>query len=171
MIVDLATLKNRQTDFDFSVSPFEIDLEDETAKLIDDVKVAGKLTKGIVETKVEGRISGKIEVDCTRCLDSVETNLDFPFEASFIAPENYTPEKEAELKGDDLEISIVEGDKLNLTELAREQILLNLPTQIFCREDCKGLCEKCGANRNLINCNCEEIEVDPRWSALKKLNL
>ncbi len=171
MIVDVTTLKDRQTDFDFTVSSNEIDLEDETAKLIGDVKVEGKLTKGIVETEVEGRISGRIEVECTRCLQPVETNLDFPFEASFVAPENYTQEKEAELRSDDLEVALFEGDKIDLTELAREQILLNLPTQIFCREDCKGLCEKCGENRNLIDCNCEKHEADPRWSALKNLKL
>ena len=171
MIVDVATLKDKQTDFDFTISPSEIDLEEESAKLIDNVKVEGKLTKGIVETEVEGRISGKIEVECTRCLQPVETNLDFPFEASFVVPENYTQEKEAELRADDLEVSIFEGDKIDMTELTREQILLNLPTQIFCREDCKGLCEKCGTNRNLIDCNCEEEAIDPRWSALKNLKL
>lgn len=171
MIVDLTTLKERQTKFDFSVSSAEIDLEDETAKLIGDIKVEGKLTKGIVETEIEGTISGKIKVECTRCLQPVETSLGFPFEASFVAPENYTQEKEAELKSADLEIALFEGDKIDLTGLAREQILLNLPTQIFCREDCKGLCAKCGANRNLIDCKCEKHEVDPRWSTLKNLKL
>jgi uncharacterized protein len=56
-----------------------------------------------------------------------------------------------------------------LTELVREQILLAVPEQVFCREDCKGLCLKCSANRNLIDCNCEEKEIDPRWAALKNL--
>ena len=68
-----------------------------------------------------------------------------------------------------MDVSVIEGFEIDLTELVREQILLNLPEQVFCREDCKGLCEKCGANRNLINCNCEEKEIDPRWSALKNL--
>jgi uncharacterized protein len=51
----------------------------------------------------------------------------------------------------------------------REQILLNLPEQVFCKEDCKGLCQKCGANRNLIDCKCDSDETDPRWAALKNL--
>jgi len=64
---------------------------------------------------------------------------------------------------------VFEGDELDLTELVREQILLNLPEQTFCNPDCKGLCPKCGQNRNLIDCNCEENETDPRWAALKNL--
>ena len=60
-------------------------------------------------------------------------------------------------------------ESLDLKEIIREQILLNLPEQVFCTPDCKGLCPKCGANRNLIDCNCNETEIDPRWAALKNL--
>jgi uncharacterized protein len=46
-----------------------------------------------------------------------------------------------------------------------------LPEQAFCREDCRGLCEKCGANQNLIDCKCEEKEIDPRWQGLRELKI
>ena len=54
-------------------------------------------------------------------------------------------------------------------EVVREQILLAMPEQVFCWEDCKGLCPKCGTNLNLIDCKCADDEVDPRWAALKSL--
>ena len=171
MIVDVALLKDGETLFDFQVAPGEIDLEGEAVKLRDAVKIQGKLKKGIAQTDVHGKISGEIEVECNRCLQTAEMYLEFPFDAVFVTAENYTQEKEAELKADDLEVSVFEGDKIDLTELAREQILLNLPTQVFCRDDCEGLCQKCGANLNLIDCNCEEEIIDPRWSALKNLKL
>lgn len=171
MIVEVESLKNTQTALNFSIAPDEIDLEGEAIKLKADVKFDGKVKKGIVQSDIEGNILTVIEVECSRCLQAIEVNLDFPFEAVFISPENYTQEKEAELRADDLEVSILKNDRIDLTELAREQILLNVTTQIFCREDCKGLCQKCGASRNLIDCNCETKEVDPRWSALKNLNL
>ncbi len=171
MIFDVALLKDAQTSFDFQVSPDEIDLEGETIKLKKAVEVVGKLKKGIAQTDVLGEISAEIEAECNRCLQSAEVTLDFPFEAVFVTPENYTQEKESELRIGDLEVSVFEGDKIDLTELVREQILLNLPTQVFCRKDCRGLCQKCGANLNLIDCNCKEEEIDPRWSALKNLKL
>jgi uncharacterized protein len=171
MIVDVTSLKDAQTSFDFQIAPEEIDLGGEALNLIDAVSVQGILKKGIAQTDVHGKISAKIEVECNRCLQAAEVNLEFPFDAVFVTLENYTQEKEAELRTDDLEVSVFEGDEIDLTELVREQILLNLPSQVLCREDCQGLCQKCGANLNLIDCNCEEEKIDPRWSALKKLKL
>ena len=169
MIVDLTNPENSRVPFDFSIPSGEIDLENEEVKLKSPVRVNGELKRGIVQTDVKGEISARVLLECTRCLTETEQDLDFAFEASFVGAEHYTAAREAELKDADLNVSLLNDDKVDLTELAREQILLNLPEQVFCRENCKGLCEKCGANRNLINCNCEEKEIDPRWSALKNL--
>lgn len=95
--------------------------------------------------------------------------LEIPFKVSYVAEEHYAQAKEAEIRNEDLEVAVYENEEINLSELVREQILLNLPTQAFCREDCKGLCQKCGANKNLKSCDCEEKDIDPRWSALKDL--
>lgn len=170
MIVDITKLEKPVLNFDFSLSPETIDLESENAKLISAVEVKGKLAKSIVTVTVEGEISGVAEMECTRCLQTVEHKLHIPFNTEFVTAENYTAAKEAELQEQDLDTAVYEGDKIDLTELVREQILLNLPEQVFCTENCRGLCEKCGANRNLIDCNCIEKEIDPRWSALKNLN-
>ena len=169
MIIDLITLENSPKEFNFKVSPEEIDLSSENAKLKNAATVKGILTKHIVQTDVEGTIETEIEIDCTRCLQNIERKFEIKFEAAFVTPENFTEAKEAELNAEDLDVSVLEGNEIDLTELVREQILLNLPEQVFCREDCKGLCEKCGANRNLIDCKCEEKEIDPRWAALKNL--
>jgi len=170
MIVDLITIKDAPASFDFKIEPAQIDLESETSKVGNAIRVRGKIKKGIAQTDVEGSISAVVKIECTRCLQPVEQSLNFPFKAAFVTPDYYTREKEAEINLDDLEVSIYEGDRIDLGELAREQILLNLPEQVFCQEYCRGLCQKCGANRNLINCNCEEKEIDPRWAALKNLN-
>lgn len=171
MIVDVISLRDAQTSFDFSIAPDEIDFDGETIKLKDVVKVEGNLKRGIAQTDVQGKISARIEAECSRCLQAAEIFLEFAFEAAFVTAENYTREKEAELKAGDLEISVFDGDRIDLTELVREQLLLNLPAQIFCREDCRGLCQKCGANLNSVNCDCREEDIDPRWSTLKKLKL
>ena len=169
MIIDLASLEKSVLDFNFSLPPETIDLEREDAKLISPIDVKGKLTKGIVALTVEGEISAVAGMECTRCLQPVEHKLHIPFKTEFITAENYKAAKESELHEQDLDTAVYEGDKIDLTELVREQILLNLPEQVFCTENCRGLCEKCGANRNLIDCNCIEKETDPRWSALKNL--
>jgi len=168
MIIDLITIGNSPHQFDFSVSADELDL-DEEAELKNYAKVIGVLTKHIAQTDVEGTIEAEIELECSRCLQKIDRKFEIPFDAAFVTAENYTSAKEAEVNAKDLDVSVFDGNEIDLTELVREQILLNLPEQIFCTEDCQGLCPKCGANRNLINCNCIEKEVDPRWSALKNL--
>ncbi len=169
MIIDLITLRDSPHEFEFSFAPEEIDLDSEYAELKNAVRVKGKLTKHIAQTDVAGTISAELKLECSRCLQKIDNDLEFAFEAAFVTPENFTASKEAELNANDLDVSVIEGNEIDLTELVREQILLNLPEQVFCREDCKGLCEKCGANRNLIDCNCKEKEIDPRWAALKNL--
>lgn len=167
MRVDLAKLENSRTSFDFVLKASEIDLEDEEINLIDGIKVQGNLTKGIAQTDVEGEISTVFEIECSRCLKMVENSLEFPFTAAFVAPEHYTGQLEKELDSGELDVSLLETDEIDLKELVREQILLAVPVQVLCREDCKGLCRICGADKNLIDCKCEEKEIDPRWSALK----
>ncbi len=169
MIIDLITLKNSPHTFEFSIPEDEIELESEDAKLINAAQVKGVLTRRIAQIDVEGTINVPLEIDCTRCLKTIEKDFEIPFNAAFVTPENFTEAREAELNLQDLDVSVFGGDKIDLNELVREQILLNLPEQVFCRENCQGLCEKCGANRNLIDCKCIEKEIDPRWSALKNL--
>jgi uncharacterized protein len=48
-------------------------------------------------------------------------------------------------------------------------LLLNIPMRILCKEDCRGLCPKCGRNRNTNSCDCVEEAIDPRWEGLKGL--
>jgi uncharacterized protein len=171
MIIDLITLGSSPFDFAVSFAPEEIGLEGDNAELKSPVKVEGKLTRRIVQADIEGEISAAIVIECSRCLQPVEKSLSFPFDVSYVAPENYSEAKEIELRENDLDVALFDGQNIDIKELAREQILLNLPTQIFCSEDCKGLCPKCGANRNLIDCNCEEKEIDPRWQSLRELKI
>lgn len=169
MIIDLDSLEKSPAPFEVSIEPQEIDLNGENFSLNKPVRVIGEVVKKIAQTNVKGNISAGLKLECARCLQAIEKNVDIPFESVFVTAENYTQAKEAQVGTEDLDVAVFEGDKIDLTELVREQILLSLPEQIFCQEDCRGLCEKCGANRNLINCNCIEKEVDPRWAALKNL--
>ena len=58
---------------------------------------------------------------------------------------------------------------LDLDELASSDILLELPSKFLCKGDCQGLCQKCGHNLNLGDCDCDKAEIDPRLEKLKEL--
>ena len=64
---------------------------------------------------------------------------------------------------------LTEGNSLDLDELVVSDILLELPTKLLCKEDCKGLCSSCGRNLNEGKCGCEEKTVDPRLEVLRQL--
>ncbi|MBA2334559.1 MAG: YceD family protein [Pyrinomonadaceae bacterium] len=169
MIVDLANIEGSSHPFKFSVPADDLDLGIENIRFKTAASASGEITKHIIQTDISGIISAEAEIDCTRCLLPIEKNLAIDFDVSYVAEDEFAEESNAELEAGDLNTDVLNGDRLDLKEVVREQILLNLPTQVFCREDCKGLCQKCGVNRNLIDCKCEEKEADPRWSALRNI--
>ena len=73
--------------------------------------------------------------------------------------------------GEELRSPYLEEGRLDLTAWARDALALALPTQIVCREDCRGLCSVCGANLNDDPEHAHEAEPDPRWAALRELKL
>ena len=78
---------------------------------------------------------------------------------------------ERQLSEDDLALSFYSGEEIDLAPLFTEQVILTLPTRALCREDCKGLCPRCGVNRNHETCECVEREPDPRLAVLRNLRV
>jgi uncharacterized protein len=58
---------------------------------------------------------------------------------------------------------------IEIDELVAEELLLAVPDQVLCDNNCKGLCPVCGVDRNSIDCECQTAEVDSRWAGLKQL--
>lgn len=168
MIVDLNSF-GREFDIDTLLAAAEIDLDVPNAKVISDVSVLGRLTKHSHSIGLSGEIKTKIEIDCDRCLEPIESPVSIDMDLEFVGLRDFAKDANLEVASDDLKVDLAE-DTIDLAEIAREQILLDLPQQFFCSEGCKGLCAKCGANLNLTDCNCIEQEIDPRWAALKNLN-
>lgn len=85
------------------------------------------------------------------------------------------PDTDAEADGsfalEEADEDTYEGKELDLRPAVREQILLSLPSAPVCSEDCKGLCAKCGKDLNEGECGCDRTVMDPRWAALKGIQL
>jgi len=92
--------------------------------------------------------------------------LDAPFE--FVLTRGGPQDARRELHTEDLSLSFYSGDEVDLAPLVGEQAILALPTRAVCREDCKGLCPTCGANRNTDPCSCTTKEPDPRLAVLAR---
>ena len=62
-----------------------------------------------------------------------------------------------------------EGAQLDLEEPVLEEMILGIDRYVVCSPECKGLCPRCGVNRNVDSCDCTEEGTDPRWDALRAL--
>jgi uncharacterized protein len=169
MIIDLNDLDGRSRSIDLQIAPNDFELAAEQARLISPVQLKCEIERSEPRARVAGKVSAKFEIDCTRCLEPVSFPLDINFDVEFVDQEHFGSNGEHEIDPANLSVNSLEDGRLDLNELVREQLFLNLPEQVFCKEDCKGLCEVCGVNRNSENCHCEADDVDPRWSALKDL--
>ena len=119
---------------------------------------------------VDGRTSAAGKLGCGRCLEPVGWEMDAAFDLEIALREAAPLDPELALDEADLDLVILDEPQLDLEQLAMEQIELELPIRVLCKEECAGLCPRCGANRNIDDaCRCEP-EVDPRWEALKDLS-
>lgn len=114
---------------------------------------------GSVELKAD--VSFSLTMPCDRCGETVTRQFAPHF--------SHTLVRELASEEDDGELVLVADARLDLDGLLQEDILLELPVKFLCREDCAGLCPKCGKNLNEGPCGCDHREIDPRWEALKGL--
>jgi uncharacterized protein len=120
---------------------------------------------------VESRIRAEAEFSCDRCLERFSSVLNAAFRATLKPKPQVSPGEEVELGRDDLETDFYEGDEIDLTSILQDQLLLALPPKSVCREDCRGLCQRCGQNMNRGTCRCTDQEIDPRLEPLKKFQV
>ena len=114
---------------------------------------------------LRARLAYEQTLTCTRCLKPFAERLAPEAEVLFEigAPAGAG---EHELHGGDLETVFLEDKILETDPILLEQLQLNVPMKPLCRPDCQGLCPRCGADRNLERCACEERSEEPRWAAL-----
>jgi len=118
---------------------------------------------------VAGRCTAQGALLCSRCLEPVPWSVAEDFSVEYQIPESAPLEAEIGLEREDLDVSFLLGEELDLKELAAEQTLLAMPMRILCQPNCAGLCPRCGANLNHVDdCGCKP-ETDPRWGALADL--
>jgi uncharacterized protein len=123
---------------------------------------------------VRGELDGRVTVECGRCLDRYPVDIDQKVDLFYLprlAERPEDEEEEVELDDHDVVVGYYEGEKLDLGEMVREQLLLTLPMKRLCRQECRGLCPTCGRNRNADSCACPAPEepIDPRFEPLRKL--
>jgi uncharacterized protein len=146
--------------FSFMPSAKEIGLSEEREWQAASIRVNGEVINNGRFLEIVGVIHGQANFDCHRCLADFSTTLEISFAEDF-------QETTGEDKPDAGHANY-QGDEIDITELVREYLLLAEPMKTLCREDCKGLCPKCGANLNHNSCSCVKGDFDPRLAPLER---
>jgi uncharacterized protein len=169
MRIELEHLEGSKGDFAHVYQPDELNPVDERVSLIAPATVNGKVRLSGNEVFVNGHVETRAQVECDRCLKPVELPVNVDFTLEYISDSDYESIETAELTEAEMSVSVFDGAAIDVDEIVKEQILLAVPTRMLCREDCKGICPECGADRNTVECNCVTNDIDPRWAALKNL--
>lgn len=144
----------------------QIDFEFE-APLQSEVKVS----KGGHSILINGRIQTILRLKCARCLNEFSHPLSSKFELNLYPFKETSFAEEVELSGKDMGASFFSSEEIHLSEIACEQVFLEIPAQPLCHEVCKGLCSNCGKDLNLSSCDCLKEEFESGFSTLQKLKL
>jgi len=152
--------------FDFTVEGEALQTEDaEQMNFAAPLVLHGKVTNNGQSLSVEGVLKTVLQLKCGCCLEPFLLALEEEFCEKFVEGEAET----GDMAHNENEPSYFQGDIISFEELAHDLLVLALPMRPICREDCRGLCVKCGKNLNHQVCSCYDDDLDPRLSALKQL--
>jgi uncharacterized protein len=112
---------------------------------------------------VTGTASADLDGECVRCLVDIHEEIVADFQELFVYEEKDAAD------GEDDDASRLEGDLLDLEPLLRDAVVLALPFQPLCRDDCPGLCAECGARLADDPDHRHDEPVDPRWAGLQTI--
>lgn len=123
---------------------------------VSSLRFSGKATDISGFIRLIGTITGEHSAPCGRCLAPVTRAFSIEIDLSVVTSPTESDE----------DVILAEGQKIDLGTFVTETVLLNLPLRLLCREDCKGLCPKCGKDLNTGACECDHKEIDPRLAGL-----
>jgi len=120
-----------------------------------------------------GHLETTAEAECVRCLGHVTIPIRATVRALYENNEELLKPEHGLLGKEDESISYFDGEQIDRAPQFREALLLELPSLPHCSEDCRGLCPKCGVNRNTTPCDCptSEAKIDAWKDALRKIKL
>jgi len=148
---------------DSIAQPAELDL-DKTEEFHYPLHIAFSVEKIGRNIFVDSEIRTKVDFLCDRCGELFNQHMT---ESARLI---YTYDGDmANREEDDVYVISESTTIIDVSEPIRQTLLVAVPQKKVCRSECKGLCDRCGANLNVESCNCHTDSMDPRWEALRNL--
>ena len=150
------TIETELRTFDSSLGSFPLTAEEPLELILTNL--------GSDKLRIEGSFRATALIPCDRCLTEVKTPIALSFE------KEVDMKQTTEGRIEDLdETDYIEGYNLDAERLLYGELLVNWPMKTLCREDCRGICRKCGKNLNEGSCGCDTAELDPRMAVIAEI--
>ena len=160
MLINIKDFKADVNEISLNFSQNIQDVNDfpDVVKFLSPVSFTGKVEKTDDFYTVTGKIHTDVCMNCVLCLEPVDISIDCDFFQKYANVD--TKEDETEF---------FQGDCIDIFKALKDTIICEIPMKVLCREDCKGLCLKCGKNLNEGECGCDRASLDPRMSAIRDI--
>jgi len=160
--IRISQLSNGTYTYYLFVDPDELELQDNFKRPVE-IDVVLEKTLNQIFLKAEVHTIGLFQ--CDRCTDDFNYTINNSFGTLYVYDRldglNYSEE----------EICVINHDTvyIDLKDDVRDIVTVAIPLKLLCKENCLGLCPRCGTRLNFETCNCEQDEIDPRWEKLTQI--
>ena len=147
MFLSVQELEVKKVRFEVAFPPGEIDFSDAGLTQATPLEAQGSaelLAHTLGEIRVRGHLKVRMRSECDRCLEPAEFPVDSSFDLFYRPAVEAAPAEDVEIDPGETEIGFYQGDGLELKDVLREYVLLAMPMQRVCREECQGFCPVCG---------------------------
>ncbi|MFC1475707.1 DUF177 domain-containing protein [Candidatus Zixiibacteriota bacterium] len=168
MVIDLTELEEGETSWSKQAGAEELGLAFPDYSFAEPVDVQLRISHGEKQYIIRGRLTTKADTQCVKCLKifRLPVEEEIGWVVQIVDDPKLLGREEASEDYWFVEKGCVE---LKITDPVRETVLVGLPRDPVCRENCCGLCAQCGADLNHGSCGCTTKEIDSRWGPLKEL--
>jgi uncharacterized protein len=167
--IDLQVLPFGRSTLQLEALASELDIARDQYEFRDSLTVELEVVKAEREILFSGWIAARARAECSRCLAAFEERARAPFSLTCLLLSSGDVSPEGDEGGECSRFIPSEAARLDLTEDIRSALILELPIRPLCREDCRGLCPRCGRDLNQESCDCPPVPKDERWKALEAL--
>lgn len=181
----LADIPEEGLNLDCAVQPDELRLEPGDAQVQRELVLSAEIVKAHNGVNVGGVLAGTFLRQCVRCLKEYEAPTELSFAVEYRRYQSHGDKEESMRRHDrgsagavvgtmevleqDEEVYPLVGDRLDLAEMLREQVILATPIQPLCHEGCLGLCPTCGQDLNERRCDCPEERRENPFAVLRRI--
>ena len=156
---DITSRVQRTKDISYESKEDSFFFDNEKIEFASNLIVNGNIEYDAGLIILRGKVKTNLKLTCSRCLDTFIYPIDIDIEERFTNDDSNLDE----------DVIFVKGDEIDITEIVENAIISSSPIKILGKEDCKGLCQKCGCNLNHETCSCENDDVDVRLAKLREL--